>query len=143
MWKKLTHKIKHLGVKPVLLGVGVLGLVLLLFGSLGDGCNKKESTTESVTSHEQYRETLTREAEALCRRVKGAGEVYIVLTLETGEEHTYAGSHLSSTTPPLVGGVAVVASGAGSDAVRAELTELLCALFHIGANRVHISPGTG
>ncbi len=138
MYEKLKGALTRVQAKPLLLVIGVLGLVLLLIGSVGDGCmTKAEDTTETVAD---YRQTLAREAEELCRQVKGAGEVHIMLTLESGEANTYSGSHLTSTTPPRVLGVAVVAEGAASDTVRAELTELLCALFRVGANRVHISP---
>ncbi len=138
MQEKLKGITKHLRAKPVILVLGILGLVLLLIGSLGEGC--REKTVTSTEETQDYRLILAREAEELCRRVKGAGEVHIVLTLESGEASTYSGSHITSTTPPRVLGVAVVAEGAKSDAVRAELTELLSALFHVGANRIHISP---
>ncbi len=131
--------IKKIGAKPVILTLGLLGLVLLLAGSFGDGCTKR---SEGEAPAEEYRQVLAREAEALCRQVKGAGEVHIMLTLESGEANTYSGSHVTSTTPPRVLGVAVVADGASSDTVRAELTSLLCALFRVGANRVHISPSS-
>ncbi len=132
----------RIGMKPLLLAAGLIGIVLLLIGSFGDGCTATADETSGEGDLEEYRETLTREAETICRRVEGAGEVHIMLTLETGEVYTYTGSHMTSSSPPRVLGVAVVAEGAGSDTVRAELTRLLSALFHVGANRIHISPAT-
>ncbi len=136
--KKYKSLLGFVRAKPFIFAVGVLGLLLLLIGSFTGNCQGVENSGEEIT--EDYRITLTREAETLCRQVKGAGEVHIMLTLESGEANTYSGSHVTSTTPPRVLGVAVVAEGAGSDAVRAELTELLSALFRVGANRIHISP---
>ncbi len=140
MKKKLSEMIGG-GAKPLLLLLGVLGLVLLLVGSVGEGCEGREPTTPSEdSSPDAYRIALAEEAEMLCREVAGVGEVQIMLTLESGESNTYSGSHVTSTTPPRILGVAVVAEGGNSDMVKQELTELLSALFHVGANRIHISP---
>ncbi len=139
--KEKLKKIKTLlRGRGLLVCAGVLGLVLLLAGSFGSGCNTEMSGVQEETSLDAYRAALTKEAEALCRRVTGAGDTYIMLTLESGESMTYSGSHVTSVTPPRVLGVAVVSEGARSDTVRAELTELLGALFHVGAHRIHISP---
>ncbi len=141
MWKQMKEIVASTRARPVLFIAGVLGIVLLLCGSIGEGCSMSQKG-ESITSvsYEQYRTALTKEAEGLCRRIKGAGEVHLVLTLEVGETNVYSGGHLSSTAPPRVLGVAAVADGAGSDTVRAEITNLLCALFRIGANRVYVAP---
>ncbi len=137
--KSAADKLRGASVRRILLFVaGILGILLLLFGSVGEGCSEEEIQKEITL--DDYRTALTREAEALCRRVKGAGDTYIMLTLETGEHLTYSGSHVTSTTPPRVLGVAVVSDGAKSASVCRELTELLGALFHVGANRIHISP---
>ncbi len=140
MWETIKKWTTQLKASPFVLALGIAGIALLLVGSFGGGCDRETANETQAATPEEYRAEMTREAEALCRRVKGAGDTYIMLTFETGESSTYSGSHQTSTTPPRVLGVAVVSEGARSDTVRAELTELLCALFHIGANRVHVSP---
>lgn len=140
MWETLKNKVKVIGRgKWILLLVGALGVVLILFGSLG---TKEEVAQEDTTlgACESYRLAMQEEAEALCKQVRGVGRVHVSVTLEKGEVVTYTGSKVTSVTPPTVRGVAVVCDGGGSDTVRQELTALLTALFHIGANHVHISP---
>ena len=63
-----------------------------------------------------------------------------MITFERGEERTYKGSQIIETKPPRVLGVSVLCEGGASDRVRAEITEMLCALFDIGANRVSVLP---
>ncbi len=129
--------------RGLLLLAGVLGLVLLVLGACRSQSLKnsgKQETDNGVSVAERYRAQLESEAEELCRRVKGVGDVKVAVTLEVGESYTYSGSHVTSTIPPRVCGVAVVCDGGASDTVKRELTELFTALYHIGANRVHISP---
>lgn len=143
MWQQIKEKLSSLRPamkKPsswLLPALAVLGLVLCLAGSGLFGGN---ATPEATADTQDLRHTMEEEARRLCEMVEGAGDCVVRITFESGESYTYSGTHLTSTTPPTVLGVAVVAEGGNSDRVRRELTELLCALYHVGANRVHISP---
>ncbi len=143
MYKQIKERLfSHLPAlkKPanwLLPALGILGLVLCLVGSGLFGANTAQEATPTT---QDLRHTMEEEARRLCEQVEGAGDCVVRITFERGESYTYSGNHLTSTTPPTVLGVAVVAEGGDSDRVRRELTELLCALYHIGANRVHISP---
>lgn len=138
----LAKRIKHLTRGRLLLLLsGVAGICLLLLGSC-EGLSDAQSTINNGSSLTvlTYAEAMAEEAEALCARVGGVGDVEVVIVLEEGERYTYSGSHITSSTFPAVRGVAVVCEGGERDSVRAELTRLLCALYDIGANRVHVSP---
>lgn len=135
MWEKLD---KALRGKLLLILVGVLGVGLILFGSC-----EKETQEEALPTEfeacELYRLTLQKEAEELCRQVKGVGDVAVYITLEKGEVTTYSGSKVTSVTPPVVAGVAVVCEGGDSDRVKKEVSGLLSAMLDIGVNRIYIS----
>ena len=132
--------------KWTLLLLGILGVTLLLFG--GDLFPEAE---EERPSSEDYRTTLCSEITALCREVRGVGEVTVLLTLESGESYTYAenssGGYITAggsgllleSRPPRVAGVAVVCDGGGDPAVREELCALLSAALGIGTHKVKIT----
>ncbi len=117
----------------VLLSVGVL--LILMSGLFGRGGTADDG---GVMSLDEYREHLESEIASICSDVEGVGKCRVYITLERGEQNTYKGSSVIETKPPRVLGVTVVCRGADSQAVKAELTEMLCALFDIGANRVAV-----
>lgn len=127
--------------------LGLLGVLLLLFGNQ----TATEQEAVALPSADEYRTALTAEVEALCREVKGVGEVRVLLTLESYEGYSYAegpsgGVLLSGgkpvvleSYPPRVEGVAVVCRGGGSQAVKEELSALLSASLGIGSHQIRIS----
>ena len=118
---------------PLLL---LIGAVLLIVGSVS---GTETKTSENTTDTQAYRHAMEEEVTRLCRQVKGVGDVSVMVILESGETAEYGGSHLLTTHTPAVRGVAVVCEGGGDTRVRQEVTDLLCALFHIGAHRVYIA----
>ncbi len=150
----LKHYFEQLKGKWVLVLLGVLGLVLLVYGSGGSKENRTETQPDSQAyfqAAEVYRLQLESDIAALCESVGGVSEVKVLVTLEAGNVNVYAadggedyvisggqGILLSRKMPP-VGGVAVVCRGGGDIGVRAELTALIAAALHIGTNRVYIS----
>ena len=137
---------KNMKGKWTLLLLGILGLTLLLFG----GGLFPEETVEALDS-EDYRTALSAEVTALCREVRGVGEVTVLLTLEAGESYSYAensaGGYITAggsgllleSRPPRVAGVAVVCDGGGDPAVREEITSLLSAALGIGVHKVRVT----
>ena len=142
----LLKYFKNMKGKWTLLILGILGVALLLLG--GGVLPEKE---EGHTDSEDYRSALSAEVTALCREVRGVGEVTVLLTLEAGESYSYAenasggyiaaggGGLLLESRPPRVAGVAVVCDGGGDPAVREELSSLLSAALGIGRHKVKIT----
>lgn len=142
----LLKYFKNMKGKWTLLFLGILGLFLLLFGG-GLFPTGGAEGTES----EDYRVTLCAEVSALCREVRGVGEVTVLLTLESGESYSYAENSsggyiltggsglLLESRPPRVAGVAVVCDGGGDPAVREELSTLLSAALGIGTHKVKVT----
>ena len=143
----LVRYLKNMKGKWTLLLLGVAGVILLLFGSLGGNATK---AGESIGA-EDYRAALTAEVTLLVSEVRGAGEVTVLLTLESGESRIYAENSTGGTVtvggdgllvesrPPRVVGVAVVCTGGDDPAVRTEISDLLAASLGVGAHRIKIS----
>ena len=127
---ELFKKRKRLCVSVLLI---LLGVVLIALSSVNTGGDSEEKISLS-----EYKKSLEAELEELCSSVRGVGKCRVMVTFERGEENTYKGSSLIETKPPRVLGVSIVCKGADSDSVRAELFEMVGALFDIGSNRISI-----
>lgn len=144
----------------VILGAAA-GLLLLLWGSFGGGGSEAVSLSDTAEI-EAYCAYLEAQAVKLCESVKGVSNVTVTLTLDGGFEQIYAtdkmvsgntqsfehvklgsgsGAQLCavSVSAPRVAGIGVTCLGGGNDRIRAELTELLCAAFDVGANKIYIT----
>ena len=154
----MTEKKSRASIYAIL-GAAV-GLLLLLWGSFG-GVSEATSTSDTAEI-EAYCAYLEAQAVKLCESVKGVSNVTVTITLDGGFEQIYAtdksvsgntqsfehvklgsgsGAQLCavSVSAPRVAGIGVTCRGGGSDRVRAELTELLCAAFGVGANKIYIA----
>lgn len=132
----LVEKIKNmLGKKGALLTLilAVIGVLLILIPT-----GSEEARADDMVTLEEYKLKLEDELTDLCHSVKGVGRCRVMVTFLRGEENTYKGSVLIESKPPRVLGVSIVCQGADNDSVRAYLTEMICALFDIGANRVAV-----
>ncbi len=134
MGKKLAEIFSFLKKNWKLSLIVLVGIFLVVISSVG-GTNTKQK--EEITLDE-YRTELEGRVGAMCSSVSGVGKCKVLITFERGEQSTYKGSALLEVKPPRVLGVTVVCRGAESDRVRADLTEMLSALFDIGANRIAI-----
>lgn len=114
-----------------LLALGLILIILPLVFSNGEG-EKSQETLEG------YKAALEAELSELCSDVYGVGKCKVSVSFERGETKTYKGSNVVETKPPKVLGITIVCKGADSDRVRAQLTEMMCALFELGSNRVAI-----
>lgn len=137
------------------------GLILLLWGSFG-GTRGEAAQTSDTAEIEAYCSYLEAQAVKLCESVKGVSGVTVTLTLDGGFEQVYAtdrtvsgntqtfehvklgsgsGAQLCavSVSAPRVAGIGVTCRGGGNERIRAELTELLCAAFGVGANKIYIT----
>ena len=115
----------------------LLVLVGILLVALPEGDKNEENGAYELTLTE-YKAWLEGELSDMCHSVRGVGKCRVMITFLRGEENTYKGSLLVESKPPRVLGVTVICEGADSSSVRANLTEMICALFDIGSNRVAI-----
>ena len=140
-----------------------LGIFLLIFGNIGE---TKEVDTLSVSSlsvydEARYEEGLVMKIESVCRKVKGAGEVKVAVTLDGSYRAIYAqnladgnnskceyflvGSGSSEKalllgySPPEILGVAIVCDGGEKRGVRAEIISLVSALLDLPTNKIYVA----
>ena len=113
----------------------LFGILMLTFSS---SFFSQKSEAKDVTELAEYKKNLEEELVQICSSVRGVGKCRVMVTFERGEENVYKGSVLIESRPPKVMGVTVVCKGADSDAVRSEITDMMMALFDIGANRVSV-----
>lgn len=121
---------RRLVLVAVLIAAGFLLILIPLSGN--------EEITPETDSLSEYKAGLEQELAQVASSVKGVGKCRVLITFERGEQNTYRGSELIESKPPLVLGVTVVCTGADRDSVRAELTEMMTALFNIPSTRVAI-----
>ncbi len=108
-------------------------LALIILPSLLDG-----ESNENTDSLSAYKAQLEDELTELCASVRGVGKCTVTVSFSEGEKHEYKGSAIIATTPPRVMGVTVVCDGGKNDRVRADICELMRALFDIGSNRIAV-----
>ena len=145
----------------LLLGCGVLGILLILFGSSTKTAEKTSTETPYSTSTDElviYQDYLEKRIKTLCESVSGVRNVTVVVTLSGSFESVYAtewpdgneeyvilGSGSSaapiylSRSAPEIAGIGIVCVGGANDNVRRELISLLSATFHISSNRIYIA----
>lgn len=148
----------------ILIGAAV-GVALILFG--GSTKQAKEEPADTVYSPAEdelvlYQNYLEERVKSLCESVEGVSGVTAVVTLAGGFESVYAtefldgneeyvilGSGANATAlflsreAPQIAGIGIVCLGGNNASIRAELTSLVCATFHISSNRVYITEAGG
>lgn len=162
-WRKKSRGfftfMKTKGRLWLLLGGAMLGVLLLLFGSMGsttkEEVDTKDAMIERVTELQSYEVQLEEELEAICEAVAGVGETEVMVSFESGYTVQYqkngdndpatvgTGSNeealFHTLLPPTVSGVGIVCRGGNAPAVRETLTELISTTLGIPSNRVYIT----
>ena len=158
----LTVKWKNNKKAAIILAVGFAGILLMLL-SCYTGTPKNGEALSGIPEITALERETEKRLEELLREVKSVGRVKVTVTYDGTEEYEYAtdekkqGEEKSENeyvivdsgssdeglrlrvTAPIVRGVAVCCEGASSDAVKEEITRLICAALGIGANKVYVS----
>ncbi len=143
------------------IGIGILGMLLLLVSESGSS-EKTAADTEAMPYGTDAENELEQRLEKLLSVVSGVGKVNVMVTLDGTWENIYAtdsetkdgaekneyvtvkedgstvGLRLRAVCPA-VKGVGVSCEGAGSAAVRENVTSLICAALGIPSNRVYVA----
>ena len=150
----------------------ILGVILLIFGGrIGKDASSPNGSASGASNEviqtaamDAYREDLERRMEKICTRVRGAGDVRVVVSLSGGFEYVYASdskwSGDSASTQyivvdggsderlvllyektPEITGIGVVCEGGDDAAVCGEITQLLSAAFGVGCHKIHVACG--
>ncbi len=130
----LSLKRKWLVVLVAALGVGLV----LLGGSMTE---KHTATSTAPTADEfetAYRKDMEESITAMCKKIDGAGDVSVMITLSSGNAYTYSGGKLVAHQLPTVAGVAVICDGGSNERVKGEITRMIAALLDIGTHRIYV-----
>lgn len=154
------------GVKniEVIVALVLCALVLLIFFSSFGGIGSGTGSNTDNESFTYWADSLEARMEKILSAIKGAGKVVVMISFENGVEQVWATQKqtqyengitteteeiiLVSGKPilikelsPKIKGVVVVASGAGSIAVRVEISKAVSALLDISYNKIEIIVG--
>lgn len=153
--------IKRFPKKTIFIALLVLGILLILIGTLSS--NDKTKKTANDFSVKYYTETLEEKIANLCKSVDGVSDVHVLLTLDTGGEFVYAQNGEVSSSGgsvsdyliveqngdenvvlikeiyPAVRGVAIVCRGGEYATIRQTLSELLGAALGIPQAKIKIA----
>lgn len=138
--------------------MGLAGLVLLAFSAWLPADDAAQPAPAAQETAADYAAQLESRLTALIRRVDGAGNTAVMVTLESGSESVYAtdtdrdggSTHVllgsggadglvETVQTPHVLGVAVVCEGGGTAAVQNRVTALVEALTGVGANHITVA----
>ncbi|MBQ8408788.1 MAG: hypothetical protein IJY39_07990 [Clostridia bacterium] len=164
-----VHHMKKNGMlKLIIIGFAV-GIALLLIGSFGLSEKEGEQAGGDVEAQDrqvvflQYKETVRREVEDVCRSVSGVKNATAVVFFDGLGGSIYAQNTQSGSTDkceyviigsgsnshalyigeslPQLSGIGVVCDTGGSASVRNEIAALLSATYGLPLTRVYVSEG--
>ena len=76
--------------RAILIAIGVILLLLLLVLESGDGNDEAVTKSQKTAVAEEYIESTEKQLQKILSQVEGAGEVYVMITLESCYENVYA-----------------------------------------------------
>ncbi|MBQ8849434.1 MAG: hypothetical protein IJ011_03760 [Clostridia bacterium] len=144
--------------------IGLLGLGLLLYGSIASSKKEDESAAASEPSldPDAYAEKIEDEVERICKGVAGGCSVDAVVSLSGGYRAVYASDSQSSGTGyknsmvlvgsgssegavlvcyenPEISGIGIVLSCREDERVKRDVIALVSAAFSIGTNKIYVA----
>lgn len=137
--------------KIIVIGLLILGILLILFGTVKNKTSKK---TVNELSREEYTKMLEEKIEKFLLSVDGIHNVNVIITLDSSSEQVYqsGSSSLSLITStkeqdnkdarleiyPYVRGVAIACTNGDNDFIKNKITRLVSAYLGIATNRIEI-----
>jgi hypothetical protein len=137
--------------KIIVIGLLILGILLILFGTVKNKTSKK---TESELSCEEYTKMLEEKIEKFLLSVDGIHNVNVIITLDSSSEQVFqsGSSSLSLITGtkeqdnkdarleiyPYVRGVAIACTNGDNDFIKNKITRLVSTYLGIATNRIEI-----
>ena len=151
----------------LLLVSGLAGMLLLCMSEwlpAGQSTQNAAQISQQSQTAAEYEQQLETRLAALIRAMDGAGETVVMVTLDCGEETTYAADTrtektsedtrssaasqrtlagaqpvVQSVQTPQVRGVAVLCQGGGNAGTQRRITELVGALTGVGASHITVN----
>lgn len=169
MEKKEKRPLPHRTILLVLAALAGVGLLLLGSSDRFRNSATTPAADATPTEQEEweiYTASLEKKIAAACEQVRGVRNVTVLLCFEGDFEKVYATDEdtterdgstqttrqyltvgsgsgeqpvLITRKAPRVSGIGIICEGGDDPAVCRELTDLLCATFGIGANKIYIA----
>ncbi|MBR3767475.1 MAG: hypothetical protein IKL10_04450 [Clostridia bacterium] len=144
--------------------LGILGMLLLCFSTIGEGNVKSEKSENSDV--DAIQQSIEKRLVTLLKSVDGVGDVKVLVTLDCLEEKVIAFNTESESSAdsyeysdeyvlvensgdtdglttkvimPVVRGVGISCQGASSNVVKQEITKLVCSALGISANKIWVT----
>lgn len=144
---KIVKKIKqnkHIGLIVVV--IFVLILLLLLFSDFNFNTSKMEMLeTSTYSTYYQYAETLENKLKNVLGKIKGVGNIEVMVSLDNNSINVSNSSTSSDEQSveilPNVSGVVIVSSGASDINVKLNLLTATQTLLDIAQNKIQIYVG--
>ena len=146
--------------------IALLGLGLLLYGSLASSKkNEQKTTAEPALDPDAFAERIEDEVERICKGVAGECAVDAVVSLSGGYRAVYASDYQSSGTGyknsmvlvgsgssegavlvcyenPQISGIGIVLSRPADERVKNDIISLVSAAFSVGTNKIYVAFGS-
>lgn len=156
-------KVKKDGKLLVFILIGVVGLLLLIFGgSLSQKTSADNKTSENIPDPEAYAREVEGEIERICTGVAGNCAVETVVSLEGGYRAVYATDSQSSSSGyknsmvligsgsseeavlvcyenPRISGIGIVLSCREDQTLKNNIISLVSAAFSVGTNKIYVA----
>ena len=158
--------LKKSGKILVFVFIGLLGLGLLIYGSLSNSKKKQEAPSSDLTlDPDAYSEKIEDEVERICKGVAGDCAVDAVVSLRGGYRSVYATDSQSTSSGyknsmvlvgsgssegavlvcyenPEISGIGIVLSCRADDRVKNDRISLVSAAFSVGTNKIYVAFGS-
>ncbi len=159
----------------VVVWIIIIGVLILCFSGMGGRDDKKGEEAETRSDFKNFEEEQEKKLETILKKINGAGDVTVFISVEGGGEKILARNNKSKLTEeisdkgvggnneetesqvvvsgkssseepyvveektPKIGGVLVVAEGAGDERVRVEIYDAVKAIYGVAAHRIKVA----
>ncbi len=152
-------KLKSMKGLPIILLAALVGIVLIIIGSLNEADKNQKTQEKDITvmdgeNSDEYAKSLESRLEELISKINGAGKVSVMVTLKSSGEYQYAQDKIGSGSEyvinegspvllrldyPGIAGIAVISENKNiSESLKLELINMLSALLGISSNRIYV-----
>lgn len=132
--------IKNEKAVKIIFVIGItLIIVIFMLDTFGQTTDKIEeiNVTDELSA---YEEQLEEELADLIGKISGAGEIYVMITLENSEETVYSDrDDISTVITPIVRGAVVISSGSTDVIVKQKISESVSKALGISINKICVT----
>ena len=156
-------RVKKDGKLLIFILIGVVGLILLIFGgNMTQKTSKDKDASEALPDSQVYAKGVEEEVERICASVAGNCGVEVVVSLEGGYRAVYAADSQSSSSGykssmvligsgsseeavlvcyenPKISGIGIVLSCREDKNLKNNIISLVSAAFSVGSNKIYVA----